>query len=62
MAPALMCFGRKQQDPQKLRNEEIEKSLRLDKKRQDREIKLLLLGKRHKMHGIVIGKSNPSCS
>jgi guanine nucleotide-binding protein subunit alpha, other len=47
MAPALMCFGRKPQDPQKLKNDEIEKGLRADKKRQDREIKLLLLGKRH---------------
>ncbi|KAE9963504.1 hypothetical protein BLS_007169 [Venturia inaequalis] len=44
MAPVLMCFGRKSQDPEKLKNEEIERGLRADKKRQEREVKLLLLG------------------
>ncbi|KAF2432719.1 guanine nucleotide binding protein, alpha subunit [Tothia fuscella] len=39
-----MCFGKKPQDPRSKKNEEIEKSLRADKKRQEREVKLLLLG------------------
>lgn len=47
MAPALMCFGRKSHDPQKLKNEEIERSLRADKKRLEKEVKLLLLGTSH---------------
>jgi guanine nucleotide-binding protein subunit alpha len=44
MAPAIMCFGKKPQDPRARKNEEIEKSLRADRKRQEREVKLLLLG------------------
>lgn len=47
MAPAIMCFGRKPStaDPESSRkNAEIEKSLRTDKKRAEREVKLLLLG------------------
>lgn len=44
MAPGIMCFGRKTEDPGSRKNEEIEKQLRLDKKRADREVKLLLLG------------------
>ena len=45
MAPAIMCFGKKSDSPEsKRRNDEIEKVLRMDKKRQEREVKLLLLG------------------
>jgi guanine nucleotide-binding protein subunit alpha len=44
MAPGIMCFGKKPQDPRSKKNEEIEKALRADKKRQEREVKLLLLG------------------
>jgi guanine nucleotide-binding protein subunit alpha len=45
MAPAIMCFGKKSGPPEsKRRNDEIEKALRMDKKRQEREVKLLLLG------------------
>jgi guanine nucleotide-binding protein subunit alpha len=47
MAPGIMCFGRKPStaDPESSRkNAEIEKSLRTDKKRAEREVKLLLLG------------------
>jgi len=44
MAPGIMCFGKKPVDPNSRRNEEIEKVIRNDKKRQQREVKLLLLG------------------
>lgn len=44
MAPAIMCFGKKAQDPRSKKSEEIEKLLRADRKRQEREVKLLLLG------------------
>ena len=44
MAPAIMCFGKKPVDPESRRNEEIDKVIRNDKKRQQREVKLLLLG------------------
>jgi hypothetical protein len=44
MAPGMMCFGKKQVDPELRRNEDIEKQLRADRKRQEREVKLLLLG------------------
>lgn len=44
MAPGIMCFGKKPQDPRSKKSEEIEKTLRADKKRQEREVKLLLLG------------------
>ncbi|KAF4544818.1 G-protein alpha subunit [Lasiodiplodia theobromae] len=44
MAPGIMCFGKKSEDPTYRKNEEIERQLRLDKKRQEREVKLLLLG------------------
>lgn len=46
MAPAIMCFGRKPStaDPNARKNAEIEKTLRNDKKRAEREVKLLLLG------------------
>jgi guanine nucleotide-binding protein subunit alpha len=46
MAPAIMCFGRKpsQVDPESKKNAEIEKNLRGDRKRAEREVKLLLLG------------------
>ncbi|OCL01028.1 guanine nucleotide binding protein, alpha subunit [Cenococcum geophilum 1.58] len=44
MAPGIMCFGKKPEDPDARRNEEIEKIIRLDKKRQEKEVKLLLLG------------------
>ncbi|KAL9080166.1 MAG: hypothetical protein Q9157_001011 [Trypethelium eluteriae] len=39
-----MCFGRKAEDPDVKKNEEIERQLRLDKKKAQREVKLLLLG------------------
>lgn len=45
MAPAIMCFGRKPADPEFKKNDDIEKSLRMDRKRAEREVKLLLLGK-----------------
>ena len=41
---AIMCFGKKPVDPEATRNEEIEKALRADKRRQEKEVKLLLLG------------------
>lgn len=44
MAPGLMCFGKRQADPENRKNEDIEKSLRVDRKRAEREVKLLLLG------------------
>lgn len=44
MAPGIMCFGKKVEDPLARRNEEIEKMLRLDRKRAEKEVKLLLLG------------------
>lgn len=44
MAPGMMCFGKKSVDPESRRNEDIEKQLRVDRKRQEREVKLLLLG------------------
>lgn len=45
MASGIMCFGRKATtDPKSKNNEEIEKNLRLDKKKAEREVKLLLLG------------------
>jgi guanine nucleotide-binding protein subunit alpha len=44
MASGKMCFGRKVEDPKSKKNEDIEKDLRLDKKRAEREVKLLLLG------------------
>ena len=39
-----MCFGRKPADPEFRKNEDIEKTLRVDRKRAEREVKLLLLG------------------
>jgi guanine nucleotide-binding protein subunit alpha len=44
MAPGTMCFGRKPADPEFKKNEDIEKVLRVDRKRAEREVKLLLLG------------------
>jgi hypothetical protein len=44
MAPGIMCFGRKPEDPESRRNEEIEKGIRNDRRKQEREVKLLLLG------------------
>ncbi|KAF9692878.1 hypothetical protein EKO04_009128 [Ascochyta lentis] len=44
MAPAIMCFGRKPVDPKSRKNEDIEKNLRMDRKKAEREVKLLLLG------------------
>jgi guanine nucleotide-binding protein subunit alpha len=46
MAPAIMCFGRKpsQADPESKKNAEIERNLRGDRKKAEREVKLLLLG------------------
>ena len=46
MAPSVkMCFGKKAEDPEAKKNEEIERQLRLDKKKSAREVKLLLLGR-----------------
>jgi guanine nucleotide-binding protein subunit alpha, other len=44
MAPGIMCFGKKSVDPRAKRNDEIEKSLRADRKKMDQEVKMLLLG------------------
>ncbi|KAF2140670.1 uncharacterized protein K452DRAFT_319565 [Aplosporella prunicola CBS 121167] len=44
MAPGIMCFGKKPDDPGHKKNEEIDRQLRMDRKRQEREVKLLLLG------------------
>ncbi len=44
MASGIMCFGRKPVDPKSKKNEDIEKNLRLDRKKAEREVKLLLLG------------------
>jgi guanine nucleotide-binding protein subunit alpha, other len=44
MAPGIMCFGRKPVDSESKRNEEIERQLKADRKKQEREVKLLLLG------------------
>jgi guanine nucleotide-binding protein subunit alpha len=44
MAPGIMCFGKKPENPESRRNEEIEKTIRNDRRRQEREVKLLLLG------------------
>lgn len=44
MAPGIMCFGKKADDPNNRKNEEIDRQLRNDRKRQEREVKLLLLG------------------
>ncbi|KAI9708203.1 MAG: hypothetical protein M1820_004157 [Bogoriella megaspora] len=40
----MMCFGKKAEDPDAKKNEEIERQLRADKKKAQREVKLLLLG------------------
>lgn len=50
MAPGIMCFGKRTEDPELRRNEEIEKVIRNDRKRQEREVKLLLLGTRPSAH------------
>ena len=34
-------------DPKSKKNEDIEKNLRMDKKKAEREVKLLLLGRHH---------------
>ncbi|KAF2452936.1 G-protein alpha subunit [Lineolata rhizophorae] len=39
-----MCFGKKAEDAEARRNEEIEKVIRLDRKKAEKEVKLLLLG------------------
>jgi guanine nucleotide-binding protein subunit alpha len=39
-----MCFGKKPDNPDARRNEDIEKAIRNDRKKQEREVKLLLLG------------------
>jgi len=44
MAAGIMCFGKKPADPESRRNEEIEKGIRNDRRKQEREVKLLLLG------------------
>ena len=45
MAAGIMCFGKKPEGPESRRNEEIEKGIRNDRKKQEREVKLLLLGR-----------------
>jgi hypothetical protein len=45
-----MCFGKKPEDPESRRNEEIEKSIRNDRRKQEREVKLLLLGRHANRH------------
>ena len=50
MAPGIMCFGKKPEDPDARRNEEIEKIIRLDRRRQEKEVKLLLLGTDYRIH------------
>ena len=40
-----MCFGKKEDDPAAKKNAEIEKTLREDRKKAEREVKILLLGK-----------------
>lgn len=47
MAFVRMCFGKKEDDPASKKNAEIEKTLREDKKKQEREVKILLLGEIH---------------
>ena len=47
MAPGIICFGKKPDDPEARKNEEIEKQLRIDKKKAEKEVKLLLLGTRY---------------
>lgn len=44
MALHMIPFRKKPVDPDSRKNEEIEKQLRADRKRQEREVKLLLLG------------------
>lgn len=44
MAPGVMCFGKKLDDPLARRNEEIERMIRADRRKQEKEVKLLLLG------------------
>jgi guanine nucleotide-binding protein subunit alpha len=44
MAPGIMCFGKKPVDPKAKKNEEIEKMIRADRKKQEQEVKMLLLG------------------
>ena len=39
-----MCFGKKAEDPDAKKNEEIERQLKLDRKKAQKEVKLLLLG------------------
>ncbi|KAK3056123.1 hypothetical protein LTS18_011693, partial [Coniosporium uncinatum] len=48
MAPGIMCFGRKAEDPDARKNDEIERMLRMERKKQEREVKLLLLGTHNK--------------
>lgn len=39
-------------DPKSRKNEDIEKNLRLDRKKAEREVKLLLLGRMHIAEGV----------
>lgn len=48
-----MCFGKKSDDPESKRNEDIEKQIRVDRKRQEREVKLLLLGEHLLVSGVL---------
>ena len=43
--PSIMCFGsKKEEDPDAVKNREIDKQLREDQKKMAKEVKLLLLG------------------
>ena len=53
MAAGIMCFGKKPADPESRRNEEIEKTIRNDRRKQEREVKLLLLGMPLLLRGVL---------
>jgi hypothetical protein len=46
MALGIMCFGKKSNDDTGKRNDVIERQLKADRKKQEREVKILLLGKK----------------
>lgn len=53
-----MCFGgNNKEDPDARKNREIEKQLREDERRMQKEVKLLLLG----MQGLVNGSTGDWC-
>ncbi|KAK5001388.1 hypothetical protein LTR60_007394, partial [Cryomyces antarcticus] len=49
-----MCFGKKAEDPDVRKNEEIEKQIRADRKKQAREVKLLLLANGTHEHELTV--------